>query len=137
MTYLLFVLGLVALFFGGEYLVRGASGIARRYNLSPLVIGLTIVGFGTSAPELLVSVQAALAGQPALAIGNVLGSNQSGGRSSLKLLRVATDGDLILDARVAAAEVREADASLRGHPALMAALARRLDDRERDFLAKN
>ncbi len=75
MTYLLFILGLVALFFGGEYLVRGASAIARRYNLSPMVIGLTIVGFGTSAPELLVSVQAALAGQPAIAIGNVLGSN--------------------------------------------------------------
>lgn len=75
MTYLLFILGLVALFFGGEYLVKGASGIARRYNLSPMVIGLTIVGFGTSAPELLVSIQAALAGQPALAIGNVLGSN--------------------------------------------------------------
>ena len=74
-TYLLFVVGLVALFFGGEYLVRGASGIARHYKLSPMVIGLTIVGFGTSAPELLVSVQAALAGQPDLAIGNVLGSN--------------------------------------------------------------
>lgn len=75
MTYLLFVIGLVALFFGGEYLVRGASAIARHFRLSPLVIGLTIVGFGTSAPELLVSVQAALAGQPAIAIGNVLGSN--------------------------------------------------------------
>ena len=75
MTYLLFGIGLVALFFGGEYLVRGASNIARHFNLSPMVIGLTIVGFGTSAPELLVSVQAALAGQPAIAIGNVLGSN--------------------------------------------------------------
>lgn len=75
MTYLLFVVGLVALFFGGEYLVRGASAIARKFNLSPMVIGLTIVGFGTSAPEMLVSVQAALAGQPAIAIGNVLGSN--------------------------------------------------------------
>ena len=75
MTYLLFTLGLVALFFGGEYLVKGASSIARRYNLSPMVIGLTIVGFGTSAPELLVSLQAAFRGQPALAIGNVLGSN--------------------------------------------------------------
>jgi cation:H+ antiporter len=49
--------------------------LARRMNLSPMVIGLTVVGFGTSAPELLVSVQAALAGQPGLAIGNVLGSN--------------------------------------------------------------
>lgn len=75
MTYILFVVGLVALFFGGEYLVRGASGIARSFRLSPMVIGLTIVGFGTSAPEMLVSVQAALAGQPAIAIGNVLGSN--------------------------------------------------------------
>lgn len=75
MTYLLFVLGLVALFFGGEYLVRGATAIARHFRLSPMVIGLTIVGFGTSAPEMLVSVQAALAGQPAIAIGNVLGSN--------------------------------------------------------------
>lgn len=75
MTYLLFAVGLAALFFGGEYLVRGASAIARKFNLSPMVIGLTIVGFGTSAPEMLVSVQAALAGQPAIAIGNVLGSN--------------------------------------------------------------
>ena len=75
MTYLLFVVGLIALFFGGEYLVRGASAVARHFRLSPMVIGLTIVGFGTSAPELLVSVQAALAGQPAIAIGNVLGSN--------------------------------------------------------------
>ncbi|MCZ8153648.1 MAG: calcium/sodium antiporter [Rhodobacteraceae bacterium] len=75
MTYLLFVVGLVALFFGGEYLVRGASAIARKFNLSPMVIGLTIVGFGTSAPEMLVSVQAALDDLPAIAIGNVLGSN--------------------------------------------------------------
>jgi len=55
--------------------VRGASSIARTFHLSPLLIGLTIVGFGTSAPELLVSVQAAFAGQPGIAIGNVLGSN--------------------------------------------------------------
>ncbi len=75
MTYLLFALGLTALFFGGEYLVKGASSIARHYNLSPMVIGLTIVGFGTSAPEMLVSVQAAMAGQPGISIGNVLGSN--------------------------------------------------------------
>jgi cation:H+ antiporter len=74
-TYLLFVVGLLGLFFGGEFLVRGASSIARRFGISPLVIGLTIVGFGTSAPEMLVSVNAALAGQPAIAIGNVLGSN--------------------------------------------------------------
>lgn len=75
MTFVLFIMGLVALLGGGEYLVRGASSIAQRMHLSPMVIGLTVVGFGTSAPELLVSVQAALAGQPGLAIGNVLGSN--------------------------------------------------------------
>ena len=77
MTYILFLVGLVALFIGGEILVRGASAVARHFRLSPMVIGLTVVGFGTSAPELLVSVQAALAGQPAIAIGNVLGSNVS------------------------------------------------------------
>lgn len=77
MTYILFVLGLVALVGGGEFLVRGASAIARAFRLSPLLIGLTIVGFGTSAPELLVSVQAALSGQSGIAIGSVLGSNIS------------------------------------------------------------
>lgn len=75
MTYILFALGLLGLFFGGELLVRGASAVARHFGLSPLVIGLTVVGFGTSAPELLVSVQAALAGSPGIAIGNVVGSN--------------------------------------------------------------
>lgn len=75
MTYLLFVVGLVILVAGGELLVRGASSIARAFHLSPLLIGLTIVGFGTSAPELIVSLQAALAGQPGIAIGNVIGSN--------------------------------------------------------------
>jgi cation:H+ antiporter len=55
--------------------VRGATAIARAFHLSPMVIGLTIVGFGTSAPELIVSLEAALAGSPAIAIGNVLGSN--------------------------------------------------------------
>lgn len=75
MTYLLFVVGLVILVAGGEFLVRGTSAIARAFHLSPLLIGLTIVGFGTSAPELIVSVQAALAGQPGIAIGNVIGSN--------------------------------------------------------------
>jgi cation:H+ antiporter len=76
-TYLLFLVGLVGLVAGGELLVRGASTIARAFHLSPLLIGLTIVGFGTSAPELIVSVQAALAGQPGIAIGNALGSNIS------------------------------------------------------------
>jgi len=75
MIWALFVLGLAGLFLGGDWLVRGASGIARGLGVPPLVIGLTIVGFGTSAPEMLVSVQAALAGAGGIAIGNVLGSN--------------------------------------------------------------
>jgi cation:H+ antiporter len=75
LTYLMFCAGLAALFFGGEYLVKGASGVARHFRLSPMVIGLTVVGFGTSAPELLVSLEAALDGKPAIAIGNAVGSN--------------------------------------------------------------
>ncbi len=72
---LFLVLGLVLLFFGGEGLVRGSSALALRLGLTPLVVGLTVVAFGTSAPEMVVSVQAALAGQGDIAIGNVIGSN--------------------------------------------------------------
>ncbi|MGN6327244.1 ATP-dependent DNA helicase RecG [Pseudolysinimonas sp.] len=68
--------------------------------------------------------------------GDVLGRSQSGGRSSLQLLRVARDGDLIADARAAAAEILDDDPGLTAHPALRAALARRLDEAERAFLAK-
>jgi len=75
LTIILFLAGLAGLVLGGEFLIRGAVGIAQRFHVPPLVIGLTIVGFGTSTPELLVSLQAALAGAPALAIGNVVGSN--------------------------------------------------------------
>ncbi len=67
--------GLIGLFFGGEALVRGSVGLARRMAISPLLIGLTVVGFGTSTPELLVSVDAALRGVPDIALGNVIGSN--------------------------------------------------------------
>jgi cation:H+ antiporter len=74
-TYLILVGGLLALFLGGDWLVKGASGIALRFGISPMIIGLTIVGFGTSTPELLVSLNAALGGQPGIAIGNVVGSN--------------------------------------------------------------
>ena len=77
MTTIFFLLGMAALFLGGELLVRGATDVARHYRLSPMIIGLTIVGFGTSSPELLVSVQAALAGQPDIALGSALGSNVS------------------------------------------------------------
>lgn len=77
MTFSVFLLivGLALLVGGGEWLVRGASSIALRLRLSPLVVGLTIVAFGTSAPEMFISVQAALEGSPDLAMGNVIGSN--------------------------------------------------------------
>ena len=67
--------GLVALIIGGELLVRGSVATAERFGMSPLLIGLTLVGFGTSAPELVTSLQAARAGSPGIAIGNVVGSN--------------------------------------------------------------
>ena len=67
--------GLVLLAVGGELLVRGAVGVAARLGISPLLAGLTIVGFGTSTPELATSVQAAMAGSPGIAVGNVVGSN--------------------------------------------------------------
>ena len=75
MDFLLIGAGLVGLLLGGEMLVRGAVGVAARLGLPPMVIGLTLVGFGTSTPELLTSVQAALAGAPGIALGNVVGSN--------------------------------------------------------------
>ena len=75
MTYLLLVLGFVALVGGAEIMVRGASSIAVRTGLSPVVVGLTVVAFGTSTPEMAVSVGAARDGQAGLAIGNVVGSN--------------------------------------------------------------
>lgn len=67
--------GLVLLIVCGDFLVRGATALATRYGVSPLLIALTIVAFGTSAPELLVSVRAALSGSPGIALGNVVGSN--------------------------------------------------------------
>ena len=75
MDYLYLIAGLVGLFFGGEALVRGSANVARRLAIPPLLIGLTVVGFGTSTPELLVSVDAAWRGVPDIAIGNIVGSN--------------------------------------------------------------
>lgn len=72
---LLIAAGLVLLVLGGELLVRGSVRVAERMGLSPLVIGLTLVGFGTSTPELVTSVQAALIGSPGIAVGNIVGSN--------------------------------------------------------------
>ena len=70
-----FIVGLVLILKGADFLTDGASSIARRFNISSLVIGLTIVAFGTSAPELVVSVISALEGHTEMAIGNVVGSN--------------------------------------------------------------
>ena len=72
---LLVLAGLVALFAGGEALVRGASRVALLARVSPAVIGLTVVAAGTSLPELSVSVLAAMEGSPGMAVGNVVGSN--------------------------------------------------------------
>lgn len=75
MDILLILAGFVGLLIGGDLLVRGAVGVAERLRISPIVIGVTLVGFGTSVPELLTSVQAAMADAPGIAVGNVVGSN--------------------------------------------------------------
>ncbi len=74
-TPVLIILGLVLLFVGGEALVRGSVSLARKFNVSELIIGLTLVGFGTSAPELVTSLKAIDQGSPGIALGNVIGSN--------------------------------------------------------------
>jgi len=75
MTILLFIVALLLLIVGAEILVRGASRLAAILGISPLVIGLTVVSFGTSAPELAVAIQSAVAGQAGITVGNVVGSN--------------------------------------------------------------
>lgn len=75
MTVLLLLAGLVLLLVGGEVLVRGASSIAERFGVPHFVVGVVVVGFGTSTPELMTSVQAALVGAPGIAVGNIVGSN--------------------------------------------------------------
>ena len=72
---LLLIAGLLLIIFGADWLVDGASAIARKLKISEFVIGLTIVGFGTSCPELVVSVTGALKGISDISIGNVIGSN--------------------------------------------------------------
>lgn len=75
LDWVLVVVGLALLVAGGEALVRGASGVALLARVTPAVVGLTIVAAGTSMPELVVSVQSAMAGNPGIAVGNVVGSN--------------------------------------------------------------
>ena len=99
-TVLLLLAGLTLLVLGGEVLVRGAGGLARAAGMSPLVVGLTVVSFATSAPELAVTVDAALSGSPGLAVGNVVGSNV------VNILLVLGVSGLILPLAVRSALVR-------------------------------
>ena len=71
----LIMIGLIMLYFGGDFLVSGSTHLAKYFNLSPFIIGATIIGFGTSAPELAVSVFAALQNHGEIALGNIIGSN--------------------------------------------------------------
>lgn len=75
MTYLALIGGILILLVSGDVLVRGAVGLSERLGIPAMIIGLTIVAFGTSAPELVVSLKAALAGSPGIAVGNIVGSN--------------------------------------------------------------
>jgi len=69
------IAGLIGLLLGGEGLVRGAVALAQVFGVSPMIVGLTLVGFGTSTPELVTSVKPAFVGAPGIAAGNVVGSN--------------------------------------------------------------
>ena len=75
LTLVLFALGFILLSYGADMLVKGSENLATAMGISPLVVGLTIVAFGTSAPELAVNMQAAWTGKPDLAVGNIVGSN--------------------------------------------------------------
>ncbi|MBZ0294594.1 MAG: calcium/sodium antiporter [Anaerolineae bacterium] len=75
LNFLMITLGIAGLFFGGEWLVTGASRLARSLGLSPLIVGLTIVAFGTSVPELLVSLNAVFQSASDISVGNIVGSN--------------------------------------------------------------
>jgi len=75
LTFVWLVVGLVCLVFGAEWLVRGASSVATKLGVAPIVVGLTVVAFGTSAPEMAVSISGAISGSADVALGNVVGSN--------------------------------------------------------------
>ena len=99
LTFAGIVLGLVLLIAGGAALVRGASEIAVRLGVSPMIVGLTIVGFGTSSPALIVNVIGAFRGETGIAFGNVVGSNISNLGLVLGLAAmiapIAIQGDLV------------------------------------------
>ncbi len=112
MAFLLVVVGLALLVAGGEALVRGAVALAERLGVSPLLIGLTVVGFGTSTPELVTSLNAALVGSPGIAIGNVVGSNTA------NILLILGIGALIAPIAVARETFRRDGAALAAATAL-------------------
>ena len=90
LSIIFFIAGIVLVILGADWLTKGASGIARRYGVSELVIGLTIVALGTSLPELVISVSSALKGSPGLSLGNIIGSNIFNGLLILGLTAVIT-----------------------------------------------
>lgn len=73
MDFLWFAIGVIGLYFGGEFFVKGAVALSLRFGLSPMIVGLTVVAFGTSAPELIVSIRSALYGNGDIAFGNIVG----------------------------------------------------------------
>ena len=109
--------GFLLLVAGGDLLVRGAVQAAGRLDVSPLVIGLTLVGFGTSMPELVTSVQAGLSGSPGIAYGNIVGSNIA------NILLIGGISALICPVIVAEAALRRDAALMLGVAAIFAALA--------------
>lgn len=109
--------GLLLLILGGEFLVRGAVRVAERFGVSPLVIGLTLVGFGTSAPELVTSVRAALSGAPGIAYGNIVGSNIA------NILLIAGVSALIAPMAVQSAALKRDGAVMLAAAVVFAALA--------------
>jgi len=116
MMYVYAIGGFVMLFGGGEWLVRGAVSVSRRFGLSPLLIGMTVVAFCTSAPELVVSLDAALAGNSDIALGNVVGSN------IFNVLGVLGASALIAPIVVRPVELRRDMAVMIGSAALLAGL---------------
>lgn len=109
--------GLILLILGGEFLVRGAVRVAERFGVPPLVIGLTLVGFGTSAPELVTSVRAALSGAPGIAYGNIVGSNIA------NILLIAGASALIAPMAVQSAALRRDGGVMLAATVVFAALA--------------
>ena len=117
MDILFFVLGLATLVGGAELLVRGASRLSLSFGISPLVVGLTVVAFGTSAPELAVSVQSAMTDRADIALGNVVGSN------IMNILLILGASALIVPLVVASQLIRQEVPVMIGFALLLLALA--------------